>query len=221
MTDLKITVAQRLKQCRHDRNWTMKALVQQLQERCGAEVGESAYSNWENALRMPPPEMLIKLGDLFGVAPAWLQGFTSHSSANMSMADYITANSPHIVTKNGDLPLKQASAATAYNVDYLKSRNLDRNRVLCIRQLDSSMAGLIDEGDEVLIDQTRCEVEGRDLYAIVAPSNTVWIRWISREFDGTFKLSAQNDDHPDTILQPEAFEKLTVVGRVARIAHDR
>ncbi|MFG0501108.1 XRE family transcriptional regulator [Pseudomonas putida] len=221
MTDLKIIVAQRLKQCRHDREWTMKTVVQELRQWSGVEVGESAYSNWENGLRMPPPEMLIKLGDLFGVAPAWLQGFTSHSSTYMNSYDYITANSPNIVTKNGDLTLKQASAATAYNLEYLKSRRLDRNRVLSIKQLDSSMAGLIDEGDEILIDQTRCDVDGRDLYAIVAPSNAIWIRWISRELDGNYRLSAQNTEHADVIMDPDAFDKITVVGRVARIAHDR
>jgi len=166
--------------------------------------------------------MMIKLGELFGVAPGWLQGYTTHSSANMTLSDYITANSPNLPTKNGIVPVKQASDATAYNLEYLKQRGLNRNRLLAIRQIDASMAGLIEEGDEVLIDQTRTEVDGQDLYAIVAPSGAIWVRWISSQLDGSYKLSAENSDrYPEQVLDRDAFERLTVVGRITRISHDR
>jgi len=84
------------------------------------------------------------------------------------------------------------------------------------------MAGLIEEGDEVLIDQTRTEVDGQDLYAIVAPSGAIWVRWISAQLDGSYKLSAENAErYPEQVLDRDAFERLTIVGRIARIAHDR
>lgn len=222
MTDLKAAVGRRLKQCRSDQGLTIEQTATKLTERSGERVIPSRYSNWETGLRMPPPEMLIKMGELFGVAPGWLQGFTPHSSANMTLADYITANSPQLSTKNGIVQVKQASDATAFNLEYLKQRGLNRNRLLAIRQIDASMAGLIEEGDEVLIDQTRCEVDGQDLYAIVAPSNAIWVRWISSQLDGTYKLSAENAErYPEQVLDREAFERLTIVGRVTRIAHDR
>lgn len=222
MTDLKIGVGLRLKQCRSDQGLTIEETANRLTERTGERVIPSRYSNWETGIRMPPPDMMIKLGELFGVAPGWLQGFTPHSSANMTLSDYITANSPQLSTKQGIVPVKQASDATAYNLDYLKQRGLDRNRLLSIRQVDASMAGLIEEGDEVLIDQTRTEVDGQDLYAIVAPSGAIWVRWISAQLDGTYKLSAENAErYPEQKLDRDAFERLTIVGRIARIAHDR
>lgn len=222
MTDLKAAVGQRLKQCRSDQGLTIEQTAQRLTERSGERVIPSRYSNWETGLRMPPPDMLIKMGELFGVAPGWLQGFTPHSSANMTLADYITANSPQLSTKNGIVQVKQASDATAYNLEYLKQRGLNRNRLLAIRQIDASMSGRIEEGDEVLIDQTRTQVDGQDLYAIVAPSGAIWVRWISSQLDGTFKLSAENAErYPEQVLDRDAFERLTVVGRIARISHDR
>lgn len=222
MTDLKAAVGQRLKQCRSDQGLTIEQTAQRLTERSGERVIPSRYSNWETGLRMPPPDMLIKMGELFGVAPGWLQGFTPHSSANMTLADYITANTPQLSTKNGIVQVKQASDATAFNLEYLKQRGLNRNRLLAIRQIDASMSGMIEEGDEVLIDQTRTDVDGQDLYAIVAPSGAIWVRWISSQLDGTFKLSAQNAErYPEQVLDRDAFERLTIVGRIARIAHDR
>lgn len=222
MTDLKIGVGLRLKQCRSDQGLTIEETATRLTERSGERVIPSRYSNWETGIRMPPPDMMIKLGELFGVAPGWLQGYTPHSSANMTLSDYITANSPQLVTKNGVIQVKQASDATAFNLEYLKLRGLNRNRLLAIRQIDASMSGLIEEGDEVLIDQTRTEVDGQDLYAIVAPSKAIWVRWISSQLDGTYKLSAMNSDrYPEEILDREALDRLTIVGRVARISHDR
>lgn len=222
MTDLKIGVGLRLKQCRSDQGLTIEETANRLTERSGERVIPSRYSNWETGLRMPPPDMLIKLGELFGVAPGWLQGFTPHSSANMTLADYITANTPQLSTKSGIVQVKQASDASAFNLEYLKQRGLNRNRVLAIRQIDTSMSGIIEEGDEVLIDQTRTDVDGQDLYAIVAPSGAIWVRWISSQLDGTFTLSAQNAErYPEQVMDREAFERLTIVGRVARISHDR
>lgn len=222
MTDLKAAVGQRLKQCRSDQGLTIEQTAQRLTERSGERVIPSRYSNWETGLRMPPPDMLIQMGELFGVAPGWLQGFTPHSSANMTLADYITANSPNLPTKNGIVQVKQASDASAFNLEYLKQRGLNRNRLLAVRQIDASMSGVIEEGDEILIDQTRTEIDGRDLYAIVAPSGAIWVRWISCELDGTYKLSAQNSEgHPEQVMEREAFDRLTVVGRIARISHDR
>lgn len=222
MTDLKIGVGLRLKQCRSNQGLTIEETANRLTERSGERVIPSRYSNWETGLRMPPPDMMIKMGELFGVAPGWLQGYTPHSSANMTLADYITANNPQLSTKHGIVQVKQASDATAYNLEYLKQRGLDRNRLLSIRQIDGSMEPLISEGDEVLIDQTRTAVDGQDLYAIVAPSGAIWVRWISSQLVGTYSLSAENTErYPEQVLDRDAFERLTIVGRVARIAHDR
>ena len=222
MTNLKAVVSKRLRQCRAAQGLTIDQLTERVTERSGEQVSSSRYSNWETGLRMPPPEMLIKLGETFGVSPAYLQGFTEHSSAHMTAADYITANTPQLTTKRGIVTVKQASDATAYNLEYLKQRGLDRNRLLAVRQIDASMAPLINEGDEVLIDQSRIDVDGRDLYAIVAPSQAIWVRWISHQLDGTYTLSAENSQqYAEQTMDCAAFNELTVVGRVTRIAHDR
>lgn len=221
MSELRKIVAQRIKRCRQDKGWTIDETARRLSVVSGERVTGSRYSNWEQELRMPAPEQIIQLGEAFGVPPAWLQGFTSNDSLSPVATNYVTANSPSITTKAGLLGVAQASEATAYSLDYLEKRGLNKNKLLAIRQLDGSMAGVIDEGAEVLLNREATTVQGADLFGIVV-NGSIWIRWIRPQIDGTFTLAAQDrEQYPDQQLTAEQLEKLDIVGRVARISHDR
>nr|WP_256595173.1 S24 family peptidase [Pseudomonas sp. S5D5] len=98
---------------------------------------------------------------------------------------------------------------------------MNRNKLLCIKQIDSSMAPLIAEGAEVLLDGDQVAVRGADLFGIVV-ADTIWIRWICPEMNNTFTLKASDSQqYPDTKLTREELEQLDIVGRVVRISHDR
>lgn len=221
MSELRKIVAQRIKRCRQEKGWTIDETARRLSEVSGERVTGSRYSNWEQELRLPAPEQIIQLGEAFGVPPAWLQGFTSNDSLSPVSTNYVTANSPSISTKAGLISVAQASDATAYNLDYLERRGLNKNKLLAIRQLDASMTGVIEEGDEVLLNREVTTVQGADLFGIVV-NGSIWIRWIRPQIGGVFILAAQDRDHyPDQPLTAEELEALDIVGRVARISHDR
>lgn len=221
MSELQATVAKRIKQCRTGHGWTMDETAKRLSVIAGKEMSPSRYSNWELGLRMPGPEQIIHLGQLFGKPPAWVQGFTDNDSLSAVSASYITANSPNILTKNGLLTLTQSTDSTAYSLDYLASRGLNRNKLLSIRQIDKSMQGVVDEGAEVLLDLEQNTVRGADLFGI-AVTGHIWIRYIRPEMNGTYTISAADNSHyADQNLTAEQFKDIDVIGRVARIAHDR
>lgn len=187
----------------------------------GKEMSTSRYSNWELGLRMPGPEQMIHLGQLFSKPPAWMQGFTDNDSLSAVSSSYVTANSPNITTKSGLLTLTQATDATAYSLNYLNARGLNRNKLLSIRQIDQSMRGIVDEGAEVLLDLEQRTVRGADLFGIVAQGH-IWIRYIRPELDGTYSITAaDNSQYAAQNLSAEQFKEIDVIGRVARIAHDR
>lgn len=221
MSELQATVAKRIKQCRTSHGWTMDETAKRLSVIAGKEMSPSRYSNWELGLRMPGPEQMIHLGQLFGKPAAWVQGFTDNDSLSAVSSSYVTANSPNILTKSGLLTLSQATDSTAYSLDYLAGRGLNRNKLLSIRQLDTSMQGVVDEGAEVLLDLEHQTVRGADLFGI-AVAGHIWIRFIRPEMDGTYTLTAaDNSQYVDQNLTPEQFKDIDVIGRVARIAHDR
>lgn len=221
MSELRKIVAARIRQCRQDKGWTLDETARRLSDVSGERFTVSRYSNWEQELRMPMPEQIIQLGEVFGKPPAWMQGFTSNDSLSPVSTEYVTANSPSIPTKRGVIPVPQASNATAYHLEYIERRGLNKNKLLAIRQLDGSMAGVIEEGAEVLLSRDASSVQGADLFGIVV-NGSIWIRWIKPQIDGTFTLSAQDRaQYPDEQMTAEQLEKLDIVGRVCRISHDR
>ncbi|WP_264760123.1 XRE family transcriptional regulator [Pseudomonas quasicaspiana] len=221
MSELIEIVAQRLKGCRASTGWTLEETARRLSALSGTPMTFSRFSNWELGLRMPPPDQLVLLAKLFGKTPAWLQGYTDNDSLSAASNSYVTANPPNIQTKNGLLSLTQAADSTAFSHDYIESRGMNRNQLLCIKQLDASMAPTIAEGDELLLDGGQTVVRGADLFGIVV-AQTIWVRWICPELDGTFTLKAGDaQQYPDKILSKEALDELDIVGRVVRISHDR
>lgn len=221
MSELLEIVAQRLKQCRQATGWTLEETARRLSTLSGTPMTFSRFSNWELGLRMPPPDQIILLAKLFGKTPAWLQGYTDNDSLSAVASNYVTANPPNIQTKSGLLALPQATNNTAFSHDYIESRGMNRNKLLCIKQIDASMAPMIAEGDEVLLDGDQITVRGADLFGIVV-AGTIWVRWICPELDGTFTLKAGDaQQYADSKMTREALDELDIVGRVVRISHDR
>ncbi|WP_106805794.1 LexA family transcriptional regulator [Pseudomonas sp. S5D5] len=221
MSELIKVVSQRLKDCRAATGWTLEETAKRLTDLSGTPIAYSRYSNWELGLRMPPVDQVVLLAKLFGKTPAWLQGYTDNDSLSAVTSNYVTANPPNISTKKGLLILSQVTDNTAFSLEYIESRGLNRNKLLCIKQIDSSMAPLIAEGAEVLLDGDQVAVRGADLFGIVV-ADTIWIRWICPEMNNTFTLKASDSQqYPDTKLTREELEQLDIVGRVVRISHDR
>jgi transcriptional regulator with XRE-family HTH domain len=221
MSELMEIVAKRIRQCRAEKGWTLEETADRLSQASGQPFGYSRFSNWEQASRMPPSDMVLLLAKVFGKTPAWINGYTDNDSLNAVTSDYVTANPTSIQTKAGAAPLTQATDSTAFSVSYIEARGMNRNKLLCIKQIDASMAPMIVEGDELLLDGEQTTVRGADLFGIIVAGN-IWIRWICPELDGTFTLKAgDSSQYADSTLTPEALEKLDIVGRVVRISHDR
>jgi transcriptional regulator with XRE-family HTH domain len=221
LLDLQTICANRLRQCRAEREWTLEEVARKLTEVSGGEdISKQRYSNWEQGIRMPKPEQILQIAHVFAKPPAWIQGYTDNDSINATSNHYITANLPNITTKSGTIAVAQATDASAYNREYLKQRGLNANQLLSIRQLDNSMSGDIEEGDEVLLDLSRTSVQGADMFG-VRVNGSIWIRWIRPQLDGSFVIAASSSRHEDQAMTAEQFADLEVIGRVARVAHDR
>ncbi|MCE1119077.1 XRE family transcriptional regulator [Pseudomonas sp. NMI795_08] len=220
MLDLQTICASRLRQCRAERDWTLEEVARQLTEVSGGEdISKQRYSNWEQGIRMPKPEQILQLAHVFAKPPAWIQGYTDNDSTNATSNHYITANLPNITTKSGSIPVTQATDASAYSREYLKQRGLNANQLLSIRQIDNSMSGVVEEGDEVLLDLSRTTVQGEDLFGIRV-NGGIWVRWIRPQLGGSFIVGANSTRYEDQTLTAEQLADLEIVGRVARIAHD-
>nr|WP_317623551.1 LexA family transcriptional regulator [Aeromonas caviae] len=215
MSDIKNVQANRLRHCRGVKGWTLEETGKRL------GVTGSRYSNWEQALRSPKYEQMIALAELFGTTPAWLAGFTDHEGNNASAMDYVTLDQSAISVGGETLNIDNVANRSALHIDHVKARGLNENRLTAIVAQGDSMDPLIQDGAEVLIDRSRTTVSTADLFAILV-NGQIWIRWIRPELDGSFTVAAEDSAHyPDQKLNAEQLASLKIVGRIARITHDR
>lgn len=215
MSDIKTVIANRLRQCRRSKDWTIEETAKRL------GVTGSRYSNWEQAIRTPKYEQLIALADVYGTTPSWLAGFTDHEGNSPDALNFVTVGQSTISVKDAVLTLEQVADTSAFKIDYIKRRGLNENKLTSIIAPDNSMSDIIKEGDEVLIDRSRTTANVADVFAILV-NGRVWIRWIRPELDGSITVAAEDSSHyPDQNLNAEQFDKLKIIGRVARISRDR
>lgn len=215
MSDIQNEIAKRLRQCRSEKGWTIDETVKQL------GIGTSTYSNWEQGLRKPKLEAFVLLAEAFGTTPAYLACFVDYKHKDTGPRDLISTNHPTATIKGETVNLDNVANQCAYELAYLKSRYLDENKLVSIIATDSTMKGVIDKGDELLIDRSATTVAKNDLFAILV-NNQVWIRWIRPEIPGGFTLAAEDkSQYNDTRLTQAELDELAVIGRVIRISRDR
>lgn len=215
MQEFKGEIANRLRQCRKEKGWTIDEAVKQL------GIGISTYSNWEQGIRKPRLEMFVPLANMFDTTPAYLACFVPHKSRDTGPRNLVNTNYPAISIKGKAVDLDSVANNCAYEMDYIKSRFLNENKLISIVASDSTMSPVIKKGDELLIDRTATTVTKSDLFAILV-NKQVWIRWIRPEISGGFTLVAEDKaQYQDTILSQEELDNLAIIGRVIRISRDR
>jgi transcriptional regulator with XRE-family HTH domain len=221
MSELRKIVALRIRQCRKGKGWTIEETANRMFATTGEKISGSRYANWEQGLRMPAAEQVMQMAQVFGCSPAWLQGFTNNDSLSPVSSSYVSANSPNVSTRNGLQAISNTSACSAFSLEYLECRGLNKNALLSVTQIDNSMTGIVEKGDECLLDLQQNTVTGADLFGIYV-GGSVWIRQLIPHVDRTVTLSAQDRDaYPDRQLSAEEVAALDIVGRVVRISHDR
>lgn len=215
MSDIKFLIAKRLRQCRTEKQWTAEETAKSL------NILPSRYSNWEQGLRAPKHSQILDLSKLFNKPAAWLAGFNELEEQAAETIQFVSVNPPTICVDDTRLTLECMSDNMAFNLNYIKQRGLNKNKLITILATDDSMASLINTGNELLIDQSKKTVKIADIFAILV-NFQVWIRWIRPEIDNSFTITAEDSEHfPDIKLTREELSELKIIGRVARISKDR
>lgn len=211
-------IGQRLRMCRKQKGWTTEDVANRL------NITKSRYSNWEQGLRSPKQEQIFDLADIFDKAPAWIAGYSDVEAQPANSLHFVALNESTISLKDTILKLQSVSDSSALNINYIKRRGLNENKLTMLLAPDSSMAGdkdIIIEGDEILIDRTHTTPNKADLFAILV-NDQIWIRWIRPEITGTYTIAAEDkENYPDKHLSLEELSELKIVGRVTRICRDR
>lgn len=219
MFDVRTKIAARIKACRIEKDWTYKEAASNLSAVCRFKVGTSRYGNWEQAINIPPAEMLIAMGQMFGKPAAWLSGLSDDDGTSPVAELYTVPMAEPISTANGLLDL--GDDALSFRRTFLEEAHMDQGRVLLVVAPDDSMSGVIAQGDRVLIDLSDTRVQRDDLFALIV-NGRLWLRWIRMTLDSSYCIQAEmRDRYPDEIISAQALESMHILGRVRLIANLR
>ncbi|SER26179.1 Helix-turn-helix domain-containing protein [Azotobacter beijerinckii] len=221
MSDLRKQIAKRLRMLRQAKEWTLEECARSLSNISSETITPSRYGNWEQGIRTPKLEQFVELGTLFGKPPAYIAGLTNNDGNAPEAGNYIIPKPTTISTRLGQLDLAQADDSLAISLELLASLGLDRNKVLLIRAIDSSMTGLIERGDRVLIDLSVSSVTRDDLFAILV-GDRIQLRWIRQPVTGGYLVQAEDrNNYPDQSLSASELSNLTILGRAVIITQIR
>lgn len=219
MLDLKDKIARRLKACRAEKGWTFAQTAAELSKITGKPFIQSRYGNWELAINIPPLDMLVNLGTLFGKPAAYLSGLTDDDGTSPETRNYAVPATSAIPTPQGLVDLGEN--ALAFHLHFLEACKLDKEKILLVAAPDDSMSGIIEEDDLALIDLSETAVTRDDMFAIMV-NGRLWLRWIRQTLQGDFVIQAQQPErYPNQPLTPEELAALRILGRVRMITHLR
>lgn len=95
----------------------------------------------------------------------------------------------------------------------LQRKGLNPANLSAIQVNGDSMEPLLDDGDTVLIDHTRCSLEGEGIYVIHLDDH-LYAKRLQRQFDGALHIISENKAYRDMVVPKEQLNELQIIGRV-------
>lgn len=219
MTDIRRKIAQRIRACRTAAGWTVEDTATRLSRISSETISPSRYGNWEQQIRTPKIEQFVELAALFKSNAAYLAGLTDNDGTAPEAGLYCVPKPTGIATTTGVLDIGDDSLA--YRLTFLEGLKLDRSQLLPVAVPDSSMRGILEESDLVLIDRSVTTVTRDDLFALMV-NGRLWLRWIRQGIDGTYSIQAEDrDNYPDQVMDADKLSTLHIIGRVKITTHIR
>ncbi|MDT4855489.1 putative HTH-type transcriptional regulator [compost metagenome] len=95
----------------------------------------------------------------------------------------------------------------------LRKKGLTPTDLACLRVDGDSMSGLLEDGDTVMIDQSRNMLEGEGVYVVLLDDH-LYAKRLQRQFDGSVRIISHNKEYDPMTVPKERLAELQIVGRV-------
>lgn len=174
---------------------------------------------------LPGTDNLVAMARSAGVNIAWLAAGEGHMRKEFSSAPaapqadddkyaYVPLYDARCSAGNGawneGAKIWTHLAFTRYS---LQRKGLNPANLSAIQVNGDSMEPLLDDGDTVLIDHTRCSLEGEGIYVIHLDDH-LYAKRLQRQFDGALHIISENKAYRDMVVPKEQLNELQIIGRV-------
>lgn len=94
----------------------------------------------------------------------------------------------------------------------LRKKGLNPATLSALRNDGDSMSGMIEDGDTVMIDESRNTLEGEGVYVVLLDEH-LYAKRLQRQFDGAIHIISHNKDYRDMVVPKARLDELQIVGR--------
>lgn len=95
----------------------------------------------------------------------------------------------------------------------LRKQGLTPANLACLRVDGDSMTGLLEDGDTVMIDQSRNTLEGEGVYVLLLDDH-LFAKRLQRQFDGSVLIISHNKAYKEMTVPRDRLDELHIIGRV-------
>lgn len=182
----------------------------------GCGLSEGAIRSYLSGDTYPTLDRLEQIARANGVSAIWLafgheeKGLGDESDKYAYIPLYDASCSAGHGSWNEGCRVLTHLAFTRYS---LRKKGLEPAQLSAIRVDGDSMEGLLKDGDTVLIDHRRNNLEGEAVY-VIRLDDHLYAKRLQRQFDGSVSIISQNKAYQTMAVPKERLGELTIIGRV-------
>lgn len=182
-----------------------------------AQLSEGAIRSYLSGETYPTLDRLEQIANASGVSAVWL-AFGIGLGSEPSTADDTYTYVPLYDSKcTSESSLWREGAAVLghlpFKTDVLRAQRLEPARLAAIKVDGDSMERLLSNGDNVIIDHGRTELEGEAIY-VIRMGDHLYAKRLQRQIGGGVAIISANPAYPVMEVAANAVDTLEIIGRV-------
>jgi phage repressor protein C with HTH and peptisase S24 domain len=187
-----------------------------------AGVALSSLQRWIAEEGMPAIDSVARLAYSRGVSLDWIATGSGSMYRNAAETARDEADDPYAY-----IPLYDARCSAghgswnerckvltklAFTKYSLRKKGLNPANLSALRNDGDSMSSTIEDGDTVMIDESRNTLEGEGVYVVLLDEH-LYAKRLQRQFDGAIHIISDNKDYRDMVVPKARVNELQILGR--------
>lgn len=231
------SIGTRIEERRNALNLSRNAVCEQL-----GGVALSTLQLWEKNEREPQAGMIIKLAEILNTTVEYLLtgkeqekkttaekptgSLVSRAFERMqellddgvSMVDCYSSINVSAGFGSFNEGATEADGQEPYSDSLLCNLGVKADKCAVFWANGNSMLPTINDGDQMLVDLSRKDIQGDRIY-LVQNGESVWVKRVKMEWDGISLISDNKEEYPPISIKGSDAQDLQIIGQVVHIGH--
>lgn len=201
-------------------------------------VAQASLARWVKGEADPSRSNLVKIAEVSGVKLEWLatgQGQRDETSTESTvsrafrMAQEMLKDSISMISSYESINVSagfgsfnegttEPDGEEPYSDELLARLGVKAHHCAVFWANGNSMGPTIGNGDQMLVDLSKKEIQGNKIY-LVQNGESVWVKRVKMEWDGISLISDNKEEYPPISISSNNAQNLQIIGQVVHIGH--